>query len=122
MKNLELLRCLNCGGNLHWGDDNVVVCPYCKSEYIKEQGFTTYSEKEKDVFQVDTINLENPKVIINAYGKTFEFYVSSFEMESPSNIDTYSLYDDTIRTVIRNELPDINMHLVGIREIKERLE
>jgi len=120
MKNLELLRCLNCGGNLHWGDDNVVVCPYCKSEYIKEQGFTTYSEKEKDVFQVDTINLENPKVIINAYGKTFEFYVSSFEMESPNDIDEYTFCDGTTRTFIRNRLPNIDMHLVGIREIKEK--
>lgn len=120
MNKLELLRCLNCGSNLHWGDEDVVVCPYCKSEYIKEQGFTTYSEKEKDVFQVDEINLENPKVIINVYGKTFEFYISSFEMESSPDIDTYSLYDGTVRTYVTNQLPNIDMHLIGIREIKEK--
>lgn len=118
MKRLELLKCLNCGSPLHWGDSEIVKCPYCRSEYIKDEGITLYEEPTHPNVDVYDMDLNQSKIKLNIYGRVYEFYISEFEVEYQPELETTCLCDFEYRTVVSRVVPNVNMRLIGIQELK----
>lgn len=121
MKNLELLKCEVCGAPLTWGNDKIVKCSYCRSEYVKNGEDVTITKRNHNNITVSDINLDEPYVYVTCGGTTMKCYIANCATEFEPELLEYTTLDDVYsRTVIGGSMPKINLELIGVETINEK--